>query len=528
MRQLAFTQEATKARIYLFRLLEGHGHPYEYEVVRNGEWLLMTGELALLLNPQEVNKEHPARSTVTQTPHGYWIDQFGMGLPQWTLRGTMGFQVRPAVGVVGPQPELDGYAAFHAFAELIREYFEENRRRAASMASGGPERPLLRLEFTDAYDDDVWLIEPNGLPTKIRAIAHNPIIRYEFRFTGVRDLNRQPYDAREVDPIALGLLGTQGRQEALARAMAEHQRNVEEALADIEELERTAPGAMTEVNQLMACANTVQFSESPEGLLHREALLGLGTETESSLLRALSDAQAMGPVTPSLEQSVQSSLQTSRLLGVGSTCATRSELGSLRQSWATSLDSFVGAVPATDGDAHLLSVFSGETVGRLRQQGLSVVTKLHGSTPGTGAVPLFDGVSRYVSGMIAPVAPVAGQLADVARGAKGFIDTGLGTVNAAVDNFRKVLNGMQATLIAMRVFQTTARRLLVLRRALNGYLCAIQSMLAFPYLFFRDLRDGLQGLLDLFEMSGCATSYPNLPGLSWSPGIRMPQVVLPR
>lgn len=526
--ETAFTKRAAEHRLYLFRLLEPTGEPHPFRVTRNGESLQMTGELSLLLPPQELTKEHHARSSVQQTPHGYWVDDFGMGLPKWTLRGTMGFHAKSGFGTIGPSSVLDGYSGYHAFTDLIEEYFNENRRRAASAATGQGFQGLLRLEFIDTYDDDVWVIQPEGLPTKQRSISHNPIIRYDFKFTGLEDLRVRPASRKRRDPIGAALFGGAARQAAIAKAIEAHKASVESNLADIQELELTDPGQFSNIQELMSCANTVQFSEPSEAIRQRQSLFGLASDTETSLSAALSHAKSIGPVTPSLESAMRSSIQQSRILGGGTTCATRLELGQLRNSWASSLSSIAGASSGGAADTSILSTFSSSVIGALSQKSINAVTVLQGLGSGNvSAVPGLSSVSGYISGLIAPVAPLGGQILNIATGVKGSIDLGLKTVQATVDRMRLGLSTVQAALYQVRVFSNAARRLRALKRSLTSYLCAIQSILAFPYLFVRDLKEGLQSLLDLFELSGCATSFPNLQPLSWNPSVQLPRVVLP-
>lgn len=526
--ETAFTKRAAEHRLYLFRLLEPTGEPHYFRVTRNGESLQMTGELSLLLPPQELTKEHPARSTVQQTPHGYWVDDFGMGLPRWSLRGTMGFHAKPGFGVVGPTSTLDGYSGFHAFSDLIEEYFTENRRRAANAATGQGLVGLLRLEFIDTYDDDVWTIQPEGLPTKQRSISHNPTIRYDFKFTGLEDLRVRPASRKRRDPIVAALFGGAARQAAIAKAIEAHKATVQNDLDALEDLQLTDPGQLSAFEEMMSCANTVQFSEPASAIHQRNTVFGLSTDMESMLSDALTKARGVGPVSPSLETAVISSIQQSRLLGGGSTCATRSSLGQLRTNWSSSLSSIAGAVSGGAGDSALLSTLTPNLLNSISQKGANAVTILQGlSSGGTGSIPAFSSASTYISGLIAPVSTLGSQVLNVATGVKGNIDLSLKTVHSTVENMRRGLYTVQAALYQLRVFSNTARRFRALKRSLTSYLCAIQSILAFPYLFVRDLKEGLQSLLDLFELSGCATSFPNLQPLSWEPNIQLPRVILP-
>ena len=526
--ETAFTKRAAEHRLYLFRLLEPTGEPHPFRVTRNGESLQMTGELSLLLPPQELTKEHHARSSVQQTPHGYWVDDFGMGLPKWTLRGTMGFHAKSGFGTIGPSSVLDGYSGYHAFTDLIEEYFNENRRRAASAATGQGLQGLLRLEFIDTYDDDVWVIQPEGLPTKQRSISHNPIIRYDFKFTGLEDLRVRPASRKQRDPIGAALFGGAARQAAIAKAIEAHKATVQNDLDALAELERTDPGQLSVLQELMGCANTVQFSESAPGMQQRDSLLGLAVDTETNLADALSTAKAAGPVSLSLENAVRSSIQSSRILGAGSSCATRTQLGQLRADWASNLSSIAGAVSGGAGDTSFLSAFTPASIANLTQKGTNAVTILQGIASGdVSNVPAFGTASSYLSNLIAPVASLGSQVLNVATGVKGSIDLGLKTVQTTVDRMRRGLYTVQAALYQLRVFSNAARRLRALKRSLTSYMCAIQSILAFPYLFVRDLKEGLQSLLDLFQLSGCATSFPNLQGLSWEPNIQLPRVILP-
>ena len=251
----------------------------------------------------------------------------------------------------------------------------------------------------------------------------------------------------------------------------------------------------------------------------------------SSILRRASLATCLvlcGPVSTALESAVGTSIQQSRLLGGGTSCASRLELGALGQNWTSALSSISGAVSGGAGDTFFLSQFSPSVIGTLTQKATNAVTILQGVASGdVSAVPVFGTASRYLRDLIAPVAPLGAQVLQVANGVKGSIDLGLKTVQTTVERMRRGLNTVQAALYQLRVFSNAARRLRAIKRAMTSYLCAIQSILAFPYLFVRDIKEGLQALLDLFELSGCATSFPNLQGLSWQPNIQLPRIILP-
>lgn len=523
-----FTQTAAEHRLYLFRLLEPSGLPRPFTVLRNGVSLEMTGEMTLLMNPEEINKEHKARTAPVQTPHGSWVDSYGMGLPKWTIRGTMGFNAKPAFGVVGPSSQLDGYSGFHAFSDMIEEYFEENRRRAIEAATGAGVNGLLRLEFIDTFDDDAWTIEPEGLPTKRRATSHNSIIRYDFSFTGIQDLRVRPARQKVEDPVGMALLGNVDRQRAIGRAINAHLGVVEQDLAALEELERTAPGLSSEMQEIMACSVTTQYSESPDGLTHRQTILGVGADTESELSHTLAQAKGLGSVSPGIESAVLASMAESRAFAGSSSCAPRADLVGAKGEWSSKLVALSNSSSAGAGDDYILSVFSAGKVASLGALGESATSALQSAAPGNASgIPLFSSASSFIRSVIAPVSGLGNEVLSVASGAKGAIDTNLSTVNIAVQNMRKSLSSVQAALYQLRAFSSAASRLRAIKRSLTQYMCAIQSILAFPYLFARDLKQGLQALLDLFELSGCATSFPNLKPLSWQPSLRLPKVILP-
>lgn len=523
-----FTQVAAENRLYLFRLVEPNGSPHPYTVLRNGVSLEMTGEMTLPLNPEEINKDHKARTMPNQTPHGAWVDSYGMGLPKWTLRGTMGFHAKASFGVIGPNPQLDGYSGYHAFADMIEEYFEENRRRTIQSATGQGVNGLLRLEFIDTFDDDAWVIEPDGLPVKRRSISHNAIIKYDFTFTGIQDLRVRPAHQKVADPVGTALLGNIDRQRAIGRAINAHQATVEKDLEALEELERTAPGLTSEMQDIMACSVTTQYTESPDGLGYRQTILGVSADTESELAYTLAQAKGVGPVSPGIESAVLASMAESRAFAGSSSCVPRADLVGAKGEWSNKLVALSGSSPGGAGDDYILSVFNAGKVASLGSVAESATSSLQGAVAGNASgVPLFSSASAFIRNAIAPVSGIGNEVLDVASGVKGSVETTLSTVNSTVQNMRKSLSSVQAALYQLRAFSSAASRLRAIKRSLTQYMCAIQSILAFPYLFVRDLKQGLQALLDLFELSGCATSFPNLKSLSWQPSVQLPKVILP-
>lgn len=99
-------------------------------------------------------------------------------------------------------------------------------------------------------------------------------------------------------------------------------------------------------------------------------------------------------------------------------------------------------------------------------------------------------------------------------------------IRSVTQSMRGVRDLMNAVAFSMNIFVLGAQvrsALRLLRTELRNLWCAGQSMLSFHYNFLLGLQATMQSFLDLFKLSGCATTFPRVKPLSW----QGPQATLP-
>jgi hypothetical protein len=154
---------------------------FEMKVAGIGSELLHT----LLVNPEDMQVDEPARVTVTQTLGGAFVTDFGQGLPTVTISGTTGYKKRTnAEG-----RETDGFEEFKNFRDRIyRGFISEND-------------PKLSLYWYNWEDDEYYQIQPTNFRL-MRNKAEPLLYRYEFRFTCIRKLRGSKREVADdlIDP----------------------------------------------------------------------------------------------------------------------------------------------------------------------------------------------------------------------------------------------------------------------------------------------------------------------------------------
>ena len=88
---------------------------------------------------------------------------------------------------------------------------------------------------------------------------------------------------------------------------------------------------------------------------------------------------------------------------------------------------------------------------------------------------------------------------------------------------RDVMNAIAFASNAVLLTTQVRNALRRLRTELRNLWCAGQSLLSFPYNFVQGLKATAQDLLNLFKLSGCATTFPYVPNLTW----QGPQMTIP-
>lgn len=127
-----------------------------------------------LINPEDYNVSEPNRVNATQTLGGFWIDAFGAGLRELSVKGTTGL-------TAGTSNANTGIDTFKELRELIRTAFSsENNLRTSEEIT-----PMKFFNFTD--EDYYWVIPTNFDLSRSKS---NPLLfRYDIKFYVVGDLS---------------------------------------------------------------------------------------------------------------------------------------------------------------------------------------------------------------------------------------------------------------------------------------------------------------------------------------------------
>ena len=499
-----FTKQASRNKSFALFLLEPNGTPHPFVVVRNGEAIACTGELELFLNPQELVKETPARITVTQTPHSAWVDSFGAGLPRWTLSGVTGWRARAvSEGVLSSDNRMDGYGAFHVFSQMIQEYLDINRERTIQTSQTGMPVGMLSLAFYDHADDDAWIIEPEGLPTKRRTKDRPLLYEYSFRFTGIFDLHKKLKTAS--DPLADAVIGGIDRNKAIAAAMTTYQAGLETLVDQYVASAAHDPATAGSIDTMTGNVSDMVDAQPPESVTARTQMSAAVEDANS----AMGDIP-LGGMTTSQAAAVQSAQDAGATLQQATAGGTAAEIATAKSGW----DDAMGSVKSS-------GALAPADVTQLQAQA-SGITGIKDN-----AAPLLQ-TGKTFAGRLGDVVKtgkaLAADLTKFVGGVQQAVVTPLQSVVAYAQDLRKMLMGVSSTLSLVKLtanFQTQFR---ALRTQLRGMLCAVQSLLAFPHNFVQNLRESLQSMFDLFKLSGCASTFPRIKGVSWHPSapLRVP------
>lgn len=501
-----FTDLAMENRAYTFLLREQDGLPFGYDVQRNGQMFLQSGELTLFVNPEELVKERPARVSVNQTPNGAWVDSFGLGLPRWIIKGTTGWKARRwnsgetnwRVGAI-----MDGYMAYHAFADLIETYYTENRRRALEAAkSGGIRLPLLRLVFRDHTDDEWWEIEPEGLPSKVRSKNRPLMIDYLFRFTGITDLKRAKLTLD--DPTGLALVGGNARFQRIAAALADAVDNLDAANQALQAAGALDPSGLAALDALADCSINAAQTES-----ERSAIARAQAYASAKSARQDADDWESGHTPTSVQDAALTALRASSDTMLAKTGC--SDAGAFKQATTDMRDKI-----DTAAGAGILSD-AGSLTAPLSTAGATVLAE-QANVDLSKVAPALSFTER-VNGLVQDGKTLVSDVQDFVNEKKNMITTPFRTVQGWTT---KIRNMMQSVAIALdtQVFTARLRQALRgMRTQLRGFLCAVQSVVAFPYNFVAGLRNTLQDFFNLFKLSGCASTFPAIKAPSWKPSL---------
>lgn len=131
--------------------------------------------LTLPINPEELQRDHPARITTTQTLGGAYQDIAGPGVAQLTLQGTTGWRGRPGTNMDGTQ-----YAQ-HLYHYIYQEYLKR-------VTLNPNQTELLLINGIDGY---AWKVSMDDFQMT-RSRSEPLLYRYMIPMTPLQDMSGAP------------------------------------------------------------------------------------------------------------------------------------------------------------------------------------------------------------------------------------------------------------------------------------------------------------------------------------------------
>lgn len=146
------------------------------------------------INPEDYNQKEPNRATLTQTKGGAWIDAWGAGIVEFTLKGITGVSGRKvatktetlsqlnttATNLSGDSGVDTGYQRWKQLRDLFRSVFQAIR--------DGEEVTEL-IKFYNYTDNEYWYCYPtqNGIEL-YRSKARPHVYQYTINLWGIRKI----------------------------------------------------------------------------------------------------------------------------------------------------------------------------------------------------------------------------------------------------------------------------------------------------------------------------------------------------
>jgi hypothetical protein len=175
----------------LLAATQGKFYRISFEILRNGASQFIH---TLTLNPEELDREDEINATVTNTLGGIFVDDFGLGIISYSMRGTTGFHPkRTEEGDI-----VDGYQEIKILRDKINLYFLEPT---------GSKRERLTDDYELIYHD--WLMEEHYSVqpvTKFRLARSKQqaiLYAYDFSFVVINAVTSGPQKTVAAqDPLA--------------------------------------------------------------------------------------------------------------------------------------------------------------------------------------------------------------------------------------------------------------------------------------------------------------------------------------
>ena len=167
------------------------GNSYSKRGLKRMKICFGSTEVKFAVNPEDYTQSEPNRVTLTQTKGGAWIDAWGAGIVEITIKGT--------TGVKGTGKSIDtGYNRWKTLRNLFRKVYE-------SIADGEEVKQLIK--FYNFTDNEFFYCYPmqNGIEL-YRSKSRPHLYQYTINLWGVRRIG-QP-------EISTGVIGNPNKSKS--------------------------------------------------------------------------------------------------------------------------------------------------------------------------------------------------------------------------------------------------------------------------------------------------------------------------
>lgn len=155
-------------------------------MLKRMEFEFMSKSYYFSLNPEEYQQSEPSKATITQTKGGGFVDAFGAGLVEFSMKGTTGFKN-------GTKQNNNGFTKFKELRDLIRSVYED------AEVSQTPDK----LKFLNYTDEEYWIVYPERFQLS-RSKSRPLLYQYDIKLIGLsRITNVKPYRGKIGNPYPI-------------------------------------------------------------------------------------------------------------------------------------------------------------------------------------------------------------------------------------------------------------------------------------------------------------------------------------
>lgn len=154
---------------------------YVFTVKRNGA---IVKTHTLLLNPEDMSQDEPARTDVFKTLGGAYAEEWGRDIMTYSIRGTTGYRIqRNAQG-----RNQSGAEAFKALRDDIYRYYLEPNGVPKQVST---DKSIYTLEFNNFDDGEHYVVVPQRFSLK-RSKNQPLLYAYDFTFYCLYPIGKKP------------------------------------------------------------------------------------------------------------------------------------------------------------------------------------------------------------------------------------------------------------------------------------------------------------------------------------------------